>query len=91
MTVKEFKQLVAQIPDEQNDWIVVLSRDSEGNSFEELFEISKDEDEVCTQFFDEFSSELLSYEEDERGPYEDFISEIGEIYPYLKPCIVLWS
>jgi len=36
MTVKEFKQLVADIPTSQDNWIVVISKDEEGNGFNEF-------------------------------------------------------
>lgn len=89
MTVKEFKNLVAAIPETLDGWKVVVSSDAEGNHFHELHDISHDDDENCTQYFDEQSDELNSYDEEEWDSFDDF-TDLKNDYPHLQPCIVLW-
>lgn len=89
MTVKEFKKLVAEIPESQDDWVVVISKDEEGNGFKELVEIINDGNHICSQYFDEPSNELCSYNEDDFENFEEFEYHIKE-YSHLKPCIVIW-
>lgn len=89
MTVKEFKTLVAEIPEFQDDWTVVVSMDEEGNGFSELSDMGRDEDDHCSQFFDAPSNELFCYNEDDFENFEEFEEQVKE-YPHLKPCIVLW-
>lgn len=89
MTVKEFKRLVSKIPNSQDDWIVVLSKDEEGNGFKELYCINNDNEKKCFQYFDEPSNELCSYNEDDFESFEEFETHVND-YEHLKPCIVLW-
>lgn len=89
MTVKEFKKLVSKIPKSQDGWVVVISKDEEGNGFNEFNFLSNDGDERCTQYFDEPSSELCSYNEDDFESFEEFETHVND-YEHLKPCIVLW-
>jgi len=89
MTVKEFKKLVKSIPKSQDDWTVVISKDEEGNGFNEFYEISHDDDDRCSQYFDESERELRSYNEDDYESFEEFKEQVRE-YDHLKPCIVLW-
>lgn len=89
MTVKEFKKLVQNIPESQDDWVVVISKDEEGNGFKEFHDISHDDNHICSQYFDESERELLSYNEDDYESFEEFEEDIKS-YPHLKPCIVLW-
>ena len=51
MTVKEFKKLVSEIPESQDDWVVVISKDEEGNEFKEFHCLSNDDGEICTQYY----------------------------------------
>jgi len=90
MTVKEFKQLVNDIPESQDEWIVVISKDEEGNGFKEFYELSNDDNHICSQYFDQPSNELCSYNEDDYENFEEFEESIKD-YPHLKPCIVLWT
>lgn len=89
MTVKEFKKLVSEIPESQDDWTVVISKDEEGNGFNEFYEISHDDDDRCSQYFDESERELRHYNEDDYENLEEF-EEAFKGWPDLKPCIVLW-
>jgi len=59
-----------------------------GNGCNEFTDLSND-DESCTQYFDQPSNELCSYNEDDYENFEEF-EEFIEEYPHLKPCIVLW-
>lgn len=86
MTVKEFKQIVNDIPSTQGDWIVVISKDEEGNGFNEFSCLSNDDDEICTQYYNESERELRHYNEDDYENFAEFIEECS----HLKPCIVLW-
>lgn len=86
MTVKEFKQLVNDIPESQDNWIVVISKNDEENGFHELYQISNSDGESCTQYYDVDDGEIRHYNEDDYENWEEFIEE----RPYLKPCIVLW-
>lgn len=89
MTVKEFKQIVADIPESQDEWTVVISKDEEGNGFKEFYDLSHDDNHICSQYFDPSERELLSYNEDDYESFEEFEEDIKS-YPHLKPCIVLW-
>lgn len=89
MTVKEFKKLVSKIPESQDDWVVICSSDSEGNSFREIGTVSHDEDDRCSQYYDWPSNELFQWDEDEVENFEEFEEQVKE-YPHLTPCIVLW-
>lgn len=89
MTVKEFKQIVSEIPESQDDWTVVISKDEEGNGFNEFRYLSKDDAHICSRYFDEPSNELCSYIQDDYENWEEFEEHIKD-YPHLKPCIVLW-
>lgn len=89
MTVKEFKQIVADIPESQDDWTVVISKDEEGNGFKEFHDLSNDDTHICSQYFDQPSNELCSYNEDDYESFEEFEYFLKD-YPHLKPCIVLW-
>lgn len=89
MTVKEFKQIVNDIPESQDEWTVVISKDEEGNGFKEFYDLSNDDGEVCSQYFDASHRELISYNEDDYESFEEFEETIKD-YSNLKPCIVLW-
>ena len=89
MTVKEFKQLVADIPTSQDNWIVVISKDEEGNGFNECTYLSNDDDEICTRYYDTDEGVIRHYNEDDYENWEEF-EEFIEEYPHLKSCIVLW-
>jgi hypothetical protein len=89
MTVKEFKKLVQNIPESQDDWVVVVSRDEEGNGFNEFNFLSNDDGEICTQYYDELEGELRHYNEDDYEDFEEFVECVKDDL-HLKPCIVLW-
>ena len=89
MTVKELKQKVAEIPESQDEWTVVISKDEEGNGFSEFNCLSNDDNGICSQYFDEPSNELCQYNEDDYDNFEEFEEHVKE-YSQLKPCIVLW-
>jgi hypothetical protein len=91
MTVKEFKKIIAELPDHTNDWEVVMSKDAEGNGFNKLSNngISFDDDDICTQYFDENERDLFSHNEENYECFEEFL-EIVMSDSNLKPCIVLW-
>ena len=89
MNVRTFKKLVSSIPESQDDWIVVISIDDEGNGFKELFDIDRDNNHVCTRYFDEPSNELCFYNDSDYKNFDEFEKVVSE-YEHLKPCIVLW-
>ena len=89
MTVKEFKERVASIPDTHDNWIVVISSDSEGNSFQEFHCVSADDKLPCTQYFDCNDGELYSYNEDDYDSFEEYEEHVVDDLD-LTPCIVLW-
>ena len=89
MTVKELKQLVKDIPESQDDWTVVISKDAEGNGFSEFHDISFDDGDECSQYYDTDDRELCSYNENDHESFEEFREWVSK-YPNLKPCIVLW-
>lgn len=91
MNVRDLKKVVAEIPEYQDDWLVVISTDEEGNGFSEFCTVSNDErdDQACSQFFDIGDRELRSYNEDDYDSFEEF-NEYVSTNKNLKPCIVLW-
>lgn len=76
------KDLIALLNNEDPEMLVVISKDSEGNGFSELYDYSRgynyDEDER------EIGLAVLTQELIESGYCEDDIMSDG------TPCIVLW-
>lgn len=93
MTVAELKIALAELPKEFDNFLVVLSKDAEGNGFKPLseefsFKIN-DEFKISEYFYDADERELVAYNESDYDSFEDFEEEVGECL-YVEPCIVLW-
>lgn len=93
MTVAELKIKLTELPNEYDNFLVVLSTDAEGNRFRQLssdfsFEINE-EFNVGEYYFDVAERELLAYYEEDYESFEDFKVELDELQN-VEPCIVLW-
>lgn len=80
MTVKQFKNMVSDIPTEFDNKIVVLQKDLEGNGFWECRGI--DWNDV---YFSPEDNEVTGPELVEEDEWEDIINESD-----LQPCIILY-
>ena len=90
MKISDFKRLVANIPDEFDDFTVVMSSDPEGNSFEEMTDI--DLHLISGKsgiYYDPHSNEINCYNEDDYDDHDEFFEHIND-YEQLEPCVVLW-
>ena len=85
MKAKELKELLVHIPD---DYEIILSSDSEGNSFSPLSSCSVQEYVAENTY----SGEILEVEEDSIDCLfeEDEEEEIEDEHPNAVSCIVLW-
>jgi len=81
MKVKELKELLAQFNDED---IVILSKDSEGNNFSPLSDIEECSYKAETTWYGEIGLRELTDEDIKNGYSEEDIFEDGE------NAIVLW-
>lgn len=93
MTVLELKNKLAELPNEYDNFLVVVSEDAEGNRFRQLspdfsFEINE-EFNVSEYYFDVSEDELVGYYEEDFESFEEFKEELDELQN-IEPCIVLW-
>lgn len=89
MTIKQLKEIINAIPPDQDDFLVVKSRDDEGNGFEELFDFSLNDNAVFPEhYYSTYDGELVSYDCEEYESYEEWLEECVD--DKMKPCIVLW-
>ena len=89
MTIKQLKEIINAIPSDQDDFLVVKSRDDEGNGFKELFDTSLNDNAVFPeQYYSTYDAEIAWYDSEEYESYEEWLEEC--IDDKMKPCIVLW-
>jgi hypothetical protein len=89
MTIKQLKEIINAIPSDQDDFLVIKSRDDEGNGFKELFDFSLNDNAIFPeQYYSTYDGELVCYDSDEFESYEEFLEEFVD--ETMKPCIVLW-
>lgn len=92
MNVKEFKELVASIPDAYDEYVVIQSKDMEGNGFYESSGIDyRMYGSLSEQWYDPYCDDLCDFnnDEDEDADFNEFI-EMVKTYEQLKPCIVIF-
>lgn len=90
MNIKDFKRLVANIPTEFDEFVVVMSSDPEGNSFEEMTDI--DLHLISGKggtYYDPHSNEIIRFNMEDYDDHDEFFQHIKN-YEQLEPCVVLW-
>jgi hypothetical protein len=89
MTIKQLKEIINAIPPDQDDFLVVKSRDDEGNGFKELFGDSLNDNSAFPEYYySTYDGELVCYDCEEYESYEEWLEECVD--DKMKPCIVLW-
>lgn len=84
MNVKEFKNLVNEIPDEFDERVVIVQRDQEGNGYDrlrgidwsDLVWIEEDKEITCQVFFDD------------QEEWDSLIEKLDETQ--FQKCIILY-